>query len=70
MLFNHVLTESVTAEPLLAVLTELALDLSWCWNHATDELWRRLDPELWRLTHNPWVVLQTVFATSDPRRVC
>ncbi len=54
------MTESVTADPLLAVLTELALDLCWCWNHATDELWRRLDPELWQLSHNPWVVLQTV----------
>jgi len=54
------MTESVTSDPLLAVLTELALDLRWCWNHATDELWRRLDPELWELTHNPWVVLQTV----------
>ena len=38
--------ESVTADPLLAVLTELELDLRWCWNHATDELWRRLDLEL------------------------
>jgi len=28
-------------------LTELAQDLRWSWNHATDELWRRLDPELW-----------------------
>jgi starch phosphorylase len=54
------MTESVTADPLLSVLTELALDLRWCWNHATDELWRQLDPELWRLTHNPWLVLQTV----------
>ena len=54
------MTESVNPDPLLAVLTELALDLRWCWNHATDELWRRLDPELWELTHNPWVVLQTV----------
>ncbi|MGE5109920.1 MAG: alpha-glucan family phosphorylase, partial [Acidobacteriaceae bacterium] len=54
------MTENVTQDPLLAVLTELALDLRWCWNHATDELWRRLDPELWNLTHNPWVVLQTV----------
>ena len=26
----------------------------------TDEVWRQLDPELWELTHNPWVVLQTV----------
>jgi len=53
------MTESATSDPLLTVLTELALDLRWCWNHATDELWRRL-PELWELTHNPWVVLQTV----------
>ena len=41
-------------------LAELALDMRWSWNHATDELWRRLDPELWENTHNPWVVLQTV----------
>ena len=27
---------------------------------ATDEVWRQLDPALWELTHNPWVVLQTV----------
>jgi starch phosphorylase len=41
-------------------LAELALDLRWSWSHATDNLWRQLDPELWELTHNPWVVLQTV----------
>ena len=41
-------------------LAELALDMRWSWNHATDEVWRQLDPELWELTHNPWVVLQTV----------
>jgi glycogen phosphorylase len=41
-------------------LTELALDLRWSWNHATDTVWRQLDVELWELTHNPWVVLQTV----------
>ncbi len=41
-------------------LKELALDLRWSWNHATDEVWRQLDPELWEITHNPWVVLQTV----------
>ena len=40
-------------------LAELALDLRWSWNHATDEVWRRLDPTLWELTQNPWVVLQT-----------
>jgi starch phosphorylase len=34
--------------------------MRWSWNHATDEVWRQLDPELWAITHNPWVVLQTV----------
>jgi starch phosphorylase len=41
-------------------LAELALDMRWSWNHATDEVWRQLDPELWEITQNPWVVLQTV----------
>jgi starch phosphorylase len=41
-------------------LAELALDMRWSWNHATDEVWRTLDPVLWELTQNPWVVLQTV----------
>ncbi len=41
-------------------LAELALDMRWSWNHATDGVWRTLDPILWKLTQNPWVVLQTV----------
>jgi len=41
-------------------LAELALDLRWSWNHATDKIWRKLDGELWEATQNPWVVLQTV----------
>lgn len=41
-------------------LSELALDLHWSWSHTTDKVWRQLDPELWDLTHNPFVVLQTV----------
>ncbi len=41
-------------------LAELALDLRWSWNHAADEVWRQLDPDLWALTPNPWGVLQTV----------
>lgn len=36
------------------------MDLRWSFNHSADQLWERLDPELWDLTHNPWVVLQTV----------
>jgi starch phosphorylase len=41
-------------------LAELALDMHWSWNHATDKIWRQLDATLWELTQNPWVVLQTV----------
>jgi starch phosphorylase len=41
-------------------LRELAMDLHWSWNHATDKIWKLLDPVLWELTHNPLVVLQTV----------
>ncbi|MGV8991320.1 MAG: alpha-glucan family phosphorylase [Thiobacillus sp.] len=41
-------------------LSELALDMRSSWNHATDQVWRQLDPVLWALTQNPWVVLQTV----------
>jgi len=40
-------------------LAELALDMHWSWNHATDQVWRRLDPDLWESTKNPWIVLQT-----------
>jgi glycogen phosphorylase len=28
-------------------LAELALDMRWSWNHATDNVWRQLDSELW-----------------------
>ncbi len=42
------------------LLTELALDMRSAWNHATDQVWRLLDPVLWDITNNPWVILQTV----------
>ena len=42
------------------ILAALALDMSWSWKHIADEIWKQLDPVLWDLTHNPWVVLQTV----------
>lgn len=42
------------------LLAELALDLRWSWNHSADDVFGELDPVLWELTHNPWVVLQTV----------
>ncbi len=45
-------------------LADLALDLRNTWDHATDEIWETLDPELWSLTRNPWLVLQTVSRTK------
>lgn len=41
-------------------LVELALDMRWSWNHSVDALWQHIDPDLWDLTYNPWLVLQTV----------
>jgi starch phosphorylase len=57
------MSEETNAYPegsVMGSLTELALNLDWSWSHTADELWRQLDPELWVLTHNPWVMLQTV----------
>ena len=41
-------------------LVELALDLRWSWDRSADNIWRPLAPELWDLTRNPWIILQTV----------
>lgn len=43
----------------LDLLVDLAFDMRWSWNHSADKLWKQIDPQLWDLTHNPWVVLQT-----------
>ncbi len=56
----------------IELLIELALDMRCSWNHAADDLWKALDPDLWDLTHNPWAILQTVSRdrvveiTTDP----
>lgn len=44
-------------------LSALGLNMRWSWSHQEDELWGSLDPELWELTHNPWVILQTISRT-------
>jgi starch phosphorylase len=51
---NKLLSEDVEG---FDALSELALNIRWSWNHATDNVWQQLDPVLWELTHNPWVVL-------------
>ena len=44
-------------------LTELALNLRWSWSHTADPLWEYIDPDMWNLTGNPWLILQTVSRT-------
>ena len=43
----------------LSGLAELAIDTRWSWNHASDFLWRKIDPKLWAATENPWFVLES-----------
>lgn len=54
-------TDRPLPEPLI-ILRELANDLHWSWNHASDEIWRRLNRDIWESTGNPVSVLQF---TSD-----
>ena len=44
----------------LAALSELATDLRWTWNHAADDLWSKIDPNIWARTRNPWTILSNV----------
>jgi starch phosphorylase len=58
--FNPIYSFLPTAVEGFDSLAELALDMRWSWNHYADEVWRQLDPKLWEITQNPWVILQTV----------
>lgn len=40
-------------------LKTLALNLIWVWNVDAYKVWQTLNPDLWELTHNPWVILQS-----------
>ena len=59
---------AVTSSDGFAALTELALDLRWSWNHGGDEVWRQLDPALWKLTRHPYAVLQAASRGQIERR--
>ena len=48
----------------LEILRELAADLYWSWNHASDTLWEKINADVWNYTKNPVMVLQL---TSDQR---
>ena len=75
---NVAATAGLSDRRVFAVLKDLALDLSWSWNHYAHLLWKQLDPELWERTRNPLLVLQTVSrerllqvaATTNSKSVC
>jgi starch phosphorylase len=48
---------SIHSEPMIELLRELALDLGAVWNRYTDDIWRQIDPDVWLLTRNPWLML-------------
>jgi glycogen phosphorylase len=48
---------SIHSEPMIDLLRELALDLSRVWNRHGDDIWRPIDPEVWLITRNPWLML-------------
>lgn len=59
----------------LTGLVALALDLRWSWNHRADQLWQRVDAELWETTGDPWLILESVprrrlEALGDAPEVC
>src|ERR1700719_3528847 len=48
---------SIHSESMTDLLRELALDLGAVWNRHTDDIWRQIDPDVWLLTRNPWLML-------------
>ncbi len=57
-MLEHYLTRNLPAG--LEFLNDIVFDLRWTYNHDADELFKTIDPTLWYLTHNPWLILQTV----------
>ncbi len=47
-------------EALLKQILTLATDLRWTWSHAGDEFWHYLDAKTWKVTRNPYAILQKI----------
>jgi starch phosphorylase len=52
----ELLTQQITT-PLQSIV-RLAMNLRWVWNHAADQVWEALAPDVWHQTHNPVLVIQ------------
>ena len=48
---------SIHSEQVIDLLQELALDLGAVWKRHSDDIWRQIDPDVWLLTRNPWLML-------------
>ncbi len=57
----------------LGRLPEIAANIVWSWDHQLRALFRRLDPQMWKETHNPVLMLNRLRpealekAANDPR---
>ncbi len=54
---SKVEASSIHSEPMINLLRELVLDLGRVWNRHSDDIWRQIDPEVWLITRNPWLML-------------
>jgi glycogen phosphorylase len=54
---SEVDASSIHSENVIDLLRELALDLGAVWNRYTDDIWRQIDPDVWLLTRNPWLMV-------------
>ncbi len=41
-------------------LAEIGLDLRWSWSHKSDILWEEMNSDIWEITRNPWLILQSI----------
>jgi glycogen phosphorylase len=48
----------IHSEQMIDLLRELALDLGAVWKRHSDDIWRQIDPDVWLITRNPWLMLQ------------
>lgn len=55
---SPVKASSIHSEPMIDLLQELALDLGADWKRHSDDIWRQIDPDVWLITRNPWLMLQ------------
>jgi starch phosphorylase len=57
----HAYTVTPSLPEKLSSLMDLVYNLRWCWDHASIDLLRRLDRQLWeKVNHNPVVLLQSL----------